>query len=657
MNQVEKNQQYTIIAKDNNLIQYEIIMSMNTKQDLLNLVIEPNENFNQKYKAEFDLNSLRNIHNIFQVKSIPNAFNEIVKLIEYNKKYGIENKINFEQQNLVLIIPYAHNFIQFELKKKDLNVGDKFNYFQKIIENLQSQINHMNERIKKLENNVKEYENGKLVFDGEHKDGKRYIGKEYNENGKLIFDGEYKDGKKYKGKKYNERGKLIFEGEYEMETGLEYNGQRKTYNKNDILLFEGEIKEGKIWNGTFYELNGIICGKIINGSGKGKEYGLNNNLLFEGEFKDGKYYKGKKYLPSDGELKGFFYFFGFEGEFKDGKFYKGKEYYYKQKLKFEGEYKNDKYYKGTNYIYEYRLEYLTWEIQYNEGNICFTKNYDEKGRLLFEGTIVTPFKEYEKEKNYLDGKLFNYDDNGDLIFEGQIIKGKTKKGTQYFKANSQMFINNTENSPNSNANEINPEDKIIFEGELRDNLWWTGKFYLINKLGNKTFLSELKEGNGKIKKFWDFEEFEGEMRNGKFWNGVYKKYNIKGKIKFDGEWRDGHKYKGKEYNDEGELIFEGEYDEQNKKYKGKEYEKKYDGNKLIFEGEFKDGIKWNGEIKYPRWIGDFQGEIRKGQKWNGKEETSDFKGEIREGKKWMGYGKGKYGEYAIFKDGKIYNYK
>ena len=62
-------------------------------------------------------------------------------------------------------------------------------------------------------------------------------------------------------------------------------------------------------------------------------------------------------------------------------------------------------------------------------------------------------------------------------------------------------------------------------------------------------------------------------------------------------------------------------------------------------------------MKYPRWIGDFQGEIRKGQKWNDKEETSDFKGEIREGKKWMGYGKGDYGKYAIFKDGKIYNYK
>ena len=63
-------------------------------------------------------------------------------------------------------------------------------------------------------------------------------------------------------------------------------------------------------------------------------------------------------------------------------------------------------------------------------------------------------------------------------------------------------------------------------------------------------------------------------------------------------------------------------------------------------------------MKIPRWRDNFQGEIRKGVAWNGHAETSDFKGEIREGKKWMGYGIGKYREYnAIFKDGKIYNYK
>ena len=474
------------------------------------------------------------------------------------------------------------------------------------------------------------------------------------------------------GKEYNKNGKLIFDGEYKVETSLKYNGKIKKYNYQDKLLLEEEIKEGKIWNGTFYELNGIICGKIINGIGKGKEYEDIESffekdiiiLLFEGEFKDGNYYKGKKYhLPNEDEFYSDVYFLEFEGEFKLGKYYKGEEYNDKQKLIFEGEFKEGKYYKGKKYIYDHHsVEYLSWEIQYNEENICLAKNYDKKGRLLFEGTIVTPFEKYRKEKNYLDGNIFIYDVNDDLTFEGQIINGKNKKGIQYYIANSQMFINNTKNNPNSNANEINSEDKIIFEGEIRDNLLWTGKFYLINKSGNKIVLNELKEGNGKIKKFWDFEEFDGEMRNGIFWNGVYKKFNIEGKIIFDGEWRGGHKYKGKEYNDKGDLIFEGEYDEQNKKYKGKKYENNSFSdsckNIVIFEGEFKDDKEWNGEMKNGRWSDKFLGEIRKGKKWNGKEETSDFKGEIREGKKWMGYGYGKYGECnAIFKNGKMYSYK
>ena len=55
----------------------------------------------------------------------------------------------------------------------------------------------------------------------------------------------------------------------------------------------------------------------------------------------------------------------------------------------------------------------------------------------------------------------------------------------------------------------------------------------------------------------------------------------------------GKKRKRKEYNNKGELIFEGEY-----KYgwryngKGKEYNYEYE---LIFEGEYENGIKWNGK--------------------------------------------------------------
>ena len=38
--------------------------------------------------------------------------------------------------------------------------------------------------------------------------------KEFNKEGKLIFEGEYKEGVKYKGKEYNNSGELIFEGEF-----------------------------------------------------------------------------------------------------------------------------------------------------------------------------------------------------------------------------------------------------------------------------------------------------------------------------------------------------------------------------------------------------------------------------------------------------------
>ena len=51
--------------------------------------------------------------------------------------------------------------------------------------------------------------------------------------------------------------------------------------------------------------------------------------------------------------------------------------------------------------------------------------------------------------------------------------------------------------------------------------------------------------------------------------------------------------KGKEYNNNGKLIFEGEYLNGKRNGKGKEYY--YDGS-LKFEGEYLNGKKWNGKI-------------------------------------------------------------
>ena len=47
----------------------------------------------------------------------------------------------------------------------------------------------------------------------------------------------------------------------------------------------------------------------------------------------------------------------------------------------------------------------------------------------------------------------------------------------------------------------------------------------------------------------------------------------------------------KEYNDDGDLIFEGEYKD-GKRFKGKEYNKY---GELIFEGEYKNEERWNGK--------------------------------------------------------------
>ena len=66
------------------------------------------------------------------------------------------------------------------------------------------------------------------------------------------------------------------------------------------------------------------------------------------------------------------------------------------------------------------------------------------------------------------------------------------------------------------------------------------------------------------------------------------------------------KGKGKEYYDNNELKFEGEYLNGKRHGNGKEYD--YGNGKLIFEGVYFKGEKWSGkaynkynEIEYKRW--------------------------------------------------------
>ena len=184
---------------------------------------------------------------------------------------------------------------------------------------------------------IKEYNNNKLIYEGEYVDGERNgKGKEYNYNGKLIFEGTYLNGERNgKGKEYNDNGELIFEGEYLY--GFKIKG--KEYG-NKKLIFEGEYINEQKWNGKGkeYDYDGklIFEGEYLNGetNGTGKEYKY-GELIYEGEYLNGKKNGKVKEYYENGKLK-------FEGEYLNGKRWngKGKEIDWFDDIEFEGEYIN-----------------------------------------------------------------------------------------------------------------------------------------------------------------------------------------------------------------------------------------------------------------------------------------------------------------------------
>ena len=282
---------------------------------------------------------------------------------------------------------------------------------------------------------------------------------------------------------------------------------------NEILVFD-LIKYNKI----FKNILGINLTnyKLLNGkyikyeSDKiGKLYNAYNNILIY----EGDYLKGKR-----------------QG--------KGKEYFDEGNLKFEG-------------------EYLNWKRN-GKG-----KEYDIYGKLKFEG-------------EYLDGKRNRkgkeYDIYGNIIYEGEYYNGKRSKGK---------------------GKEFDIYGNLVFEGE---------------------FLNGEINGKGKHYNIKREIIFEGEYLNGKIWKGKGKEYDIYEQLRFEGECLNGKKWNGKEFDKNGNIIsqinngkgiikeyyndfikFEGEYIDGERK--GKEYD---DNGKLIFEGEYLNGQ--NGMEKYMIWM-------------------------------------------------------
>ena len=163
----------------------------------------------------------------------------------------------------------------------------------------------------------KEYEEGKIIFEGEYLNGIRWNGKIYDEKSENVY--KLKKGKGYMKKYYGDT--LIYEGEYKNGekngTGIEYGA----------LIFKGEYLNGMRWNGKGYDIKGNIIYELKNGKGKVKEYNEYGRLIFEGEYFNGKRNgKGKEYYDYDERL------------IKPTYFGKGKKYTNYGDLIFEGEY-------------------------------------------------------------------------------------------------------------------------------------------------------------------------------------------------------------------------------------------------------------------------------------------------------------------------------
>ena len=470
-----------------------------------------------------------------------------MKMVKYNKH--LQKRIDI---NLIYYKFYSKKYIEYQIKNK----GKEFDYNDNLLYEGEFFNGERNGK-------GKEYEFEKLVFEGEYLNGKRNgYGKEYN--GYAEFEGEYLNGERWTGKIKiidDEEGGFIL---YMEEIDVKYLNGENFYKITDIngkiiqdlTNYNGLVKE-------YYEDNWLkFQGEFLNGkrNGKGKEYNYRTGELeFEGEYLNGKKNgKGKEYITIDIEHEGKIW--GRRGRRIDRRYKKGREY--DSKIIFEGEYLNGKRWNGKG-IEINNANDLLFEGEYLNGERWNGKGeeyIETKNRyiLFYEGEYLNG-KKVNSEKQFFLKNGHNKEYDGDnLIFEGDFINCKRcGKGIEYDNKGRILFEGEYLNDFRLKGKKY-IDGRLEYEGEYLWNKKWNGKGYDEN--GNKIY--EIKNGTGKAKEFDEEGQliFDGEYLNGKKWNGKIKKYYEKNLI-FEGTYLNGKiTGKGKEYNHyTGELEFEGEY--------------------------------------------------------------------------------------------------
>ena len=469
------------------------------------------------------------------------------------------------------------------------------------------------------------------IFEGQYKNGKMWIGKINKGINEInIIEGRVKTkAKNGKVKEYFKNGKLKFDGEYL--NGMKWNGT--TYNQNGDIYFEIKNGKGKIIEYLSDE-KGHFEGEYSNGKleGKGKVY-FGNVLIFEGEYSKGYKVKGKEYHLSDGKLV-------YDGEFlNEERNGKGKEYFHNGKLKFEGEFLKNKMWNGIGYNLEGDK---IFELKEGKGNV---KEYDDSDKLEYEGEYLNGEKNGKGKLcllgyEYYIGEFLNgekiegeeKDTDGEYLFKGKYHNGKKWEGkikieNPHILQFEGKYLNGKINGKGKEKIKLGRNNEIFFSGKYLNGKRWNG--IGCDKKGKQIF--EIKNGYGIIKNYY-FPKDNMIKLECKFTRGRIKeegtKYYKNGKKKFEGEFKlmrrrelydlpslnisgliikewNGKGYDIEEneiyklengkgsvviYDDDGKLMYEGEYLNGEKNGQGKEYD---NSGKLVFEGQYLNGKKLN----------------------------------------------------------------
>ena len=226
---------------------------------------------------------------------------------------------------------------------------------------------------------------------------------------------------------------------------------------------------------------------------------------------------------------------------------------------------------------------------------------------------------------YFSGKYIIYESNGTgkeydgyndiLIFEGEYKNGQRNgKGKEYDNYGKLSFEGEYLNGKRNGKGKEYYEDeklKIKFEGLYLNDKEWIGTRYTYD--GDGIIIYKLNNNNSKGKEY-DYNNnliFEGEYLNGKR-NGKGKEYNYKGDLEFEGEYKNDLKWTGKGYDQMNNIIYEIK--------DGKGLIKKYHlyMNKLSYEAEYLNGKRFGKGKEYNVFgILIFEGEYLFGKR-NGK---------------------------------------